>query len=294
MKDNNFEKKLARHSENMKNSIDAPFDICEKLNEADRQNTEKVVPFKTFKKVMYSAAAFAAVFLLTFNCVPSLALKADKIPVLGDVVRVVTFGRFEVKEANYEAKVVTPEVEGIVNKELEEKINREFKENADAVIAAFENDVEELREKNGDDSIFLGVTADYAVRTDNDKILAIDFYVVKVQASAAETHRFYNIDKKRGELIELSSLFKADADYIKPISEYILSEMKAQNDNEEGLYFTDAEDPQSFKEIREDQNFFINNDGNIVICFDEYEVAAGAQGSPEFEIPMQVVKDILK
>ena len=132
------------------------------------------------------------------------------------------------------------------------------------------------------------------MRTDNDKILAIDFYVVKVQASAAETHRFYNIDKKRGELIELSSLFKADADYIKPISEYILSEMKAQNDNEEGLYFTDAEDPQSFKEIREDQNFFINTDGNIVICFDEYEVAAGAQGSPEFEIPMQVVKDILK
>ena len=61
------------------------------------------MPFKTLKKVMYSAAAFAAVFVLTFNCVPSLALKADKIPVLGDVLRVVTFGRFVVKEANNEA-----------------------------------------------------------------------------------------------------------------------------------------------------------------------------------------------
>ena len=49
-----------------------------------------------------------------------------------------------------------------------------------------------------------------------------------------------------------------------------------------------------FDKIAEDQNFYINDDGNIVICFDKYEVAAGAQGSPEFVIPEKVVADILK
>ncbi|MDY3927926.1 MAG: RsiV family protein [Clostridia bacterium] len=46
--------------------------------------------------------------------------------------------------------------------------------------------------------------------------------------------------------------------------------------------------------MKEDQNFYINDSGNIVICFDKYEVAAGAQGCPEFEIPKSVVESINK
>ena len=60
------------------------------------------------------------------------------------------------------------------------------------------------------------------------------------------------------------------------------------------MFWVDDDVFEGFEKIADDQNFYINNEGNIVICFDKYEVAAGAQGSPEFVIPEDVVADILK
>lgn len=106
------------------------------------------------------------------NCIPSLAYAASDVPILGDIVRVVTFGRFEVQEENYEAKVTTPKIEGLMNADLEKKLNDEIAENANTVIAAFEK------------------------------------------------------DKKTGTIITLKSLFKKNAEYVTPISNYIVEEMK--------------------------------------------------------------------
>lgn len=295
MRDNELKVRLRTHSQNMKNSIDSPFDIAEKIDEMENGiMTKKSVSYNWFKNVAYTASALAAAFVLTFNCVPSLAYATSDIPILGDVVRIATFGRFEVQEENYEAKVDTPKLEGLLNKELEEKLNKEFKENADAVIAAFEKDVKELSEEYGDDNFHLGVEASYVVRTDNEDILAIDCYVVNTVASSSTIHSFYTIDKKTGTLLELESLFKDGVDYVTPISEYIIGEMKRLNEEESGLFWLDEDDIEGFEKISKDQKFFINNNGKIVICFDKYEVAAGAQGSPEFEIPDDVIKSIVK
>ena len=68
-----------------------------------------------------------------------------------------------------------------------------------------------------------------------------------------------------------------------------------ENAEEDGMFWVeDDEFTEGFKSIKQDQNFYINSDGNLVICFDKYEVAAGAQGSPEFVIPHKVIKNILK
>ena len=294
MKDIELKMRMKSHSEKMKNSINSPFDITEKIDEMERCSVKnKNVSFGLLTKTMYSAACIAVAFVLMFNCIPSLAYAVSDIPILGDVVRVVTFGRFEVQEGGYEAKVVTPKVEGLLNKELEEKLNKEFQENANAIICAFEKDVKELKKVYGDD-FHLGVEANYTVRTDNEDILAIDSYIVNTVASSSTKHSFYNIDKKTGTLIELESLFKKDADYVTPISEYIINEMRKQNEEGTGYFWVDEDYIAPFKKIKEAQNFFINDNGNIVICFDKYEVAAGAQGCPEFEIPYSVIASIIK
>lgn len=295
MKDIELKMRLKSHSENMKNSIEALFDITEKIDEMEMSDmTKKTVSFNWLKKTIYSAAAIAAAFVLMVNCIPSLAYAACDVPILGDIVRVVTFGRFEVQEENYEAKITTPKIEGLLNKDLENKLNKELEDNANTIIAAFESDIKKMSDMYGDKNFHLSVTADYEVKTDNEDILAVNFYFTTIEASSVTVNRFYNIDKKAGTLITLDSLFKKDADYVTPISDYILAEMKKQNENGTGFYFLDGEEDERFTKISEDQNFYINNDGNIVICFDEYEVAAGAQGCPEFVIPNDIVKDILK
>ena len=49
-----------------------------------------------------------------------------------------------------------------------------------------------------------------------------------------------------------------------------------------------------FRRIKTDQNFYLNQKNEIVVVFDEYEVASGAAGCPEFVIPSKVVENILK
>ena len=58
------------------------------------------------------------------------------------------------------------------------------------------------------------------------------------------------------------------------------------------MFWVGQDEVENFERISEDQNFYLNSDNQLVICFDKYEVAAGAQGSPEFVIPTDVIADI--
>lgn len=292
MKITELESMLKDNADVLKKSMRLPEDIVGNFREGEKKNMRKK---SKVKEIAFTLAAAAAVFALLVNLIPNLAYASSKIPVLGEIVRVVTFGRYEVKNDSYEANVVTPKIEGLLNKELEDKLNSEFKENSDAVIAAFEKDIKELEKEYGSD-FHMGVEANYVVRTDNDEVLAIDTYIVNLAGSSSTKHSFYTIDKKKGTLIELKDLFKKDADYITPISDYITEEMRKQNSEGTAYFWIGNEDEivEGFERIKEDQSFFINNSGNIVICFDKYEVAPGAYGCPEFEIPREVIKNVIK
>ena len=50
----------------------------------------------------------------------------------------------------------------------------------------------------------------------------------------------------------------------------------------------------NFQSITEQTNFYFNESGELVIAFDEYEVAPGYMGAPEFVIPQEVTAAILK
>ena len=40
----------------------------------------------------------------------------------------------------------------------------------------------------------------------------------------------------------------------------------------------------NFDKIAEDQDFYVNEDGHIVVCFNEYDVAPGSMGCVEFTL----------
>lgn len=50
----------------------------------------------------------------------------------------------------------------------------------------------------------------------------------------------------------------------------------------------------NFQGITEQTNFYFNEKDELVIAFDEYEVAPGSMGAPEFVIPQEVTAAILK
>ena len=60
------------------------------------------------------------------------------------------------------------------------------------------------------------------------------------------------------------------------------------------VYWTEDSDMgQDFIELGADHNFYFDDSGNLVIPFDEYEVAPGYMGSPEFTIQRSVFENLL-
>ena len=136
---------------------------------------------------------------------------------------------------------------------------------------------------------------DHQVVTDSVDWLC---FCVQAYTSAAEgfeqvTHFTFN--KETGEAETLYSLFGDDEDYIPPISEYIVSQMRLRMKKDSDLqYWIDSEEDQDydFSEISPDQDFYFNEDGNLVICFNDGEAAPLYMGTQEFIIPDKVLSNL--
>ena len=54
-----------------------------------------------------------------------------------------------------------------------------------------------------------------------------------------------------------------------------------------------TDDPR-FKGISKNQSYYINKQGELVICFDQFEVAPGYMGNPTFTIKNDLLDDYFK
>lgn len=247
------------------------------------------------KRLIYSStgiAAALAVCVLTLNCFPKMAIAAQTVPFLGNIVNVLTFGRFIIKDGGYEANIVTPQITGLMDKDLEEKLNTEFKENADAIKKEFISDMESMKKEFGNDA-HSGITMDYTVKTNNDSFLSLDVYIVNVVGSSSTQHKYYNINKKTNKLLTLDEIYGKNKDYRQTLTDYINKVMVRRNQQEDGMFWPLGDEfsgEDTKKALDNADKFYINDNGKIVVCFDKYEISAGAQGCPEFEIPNNILK----
>lgn len=139
----------------------------------------------------------------------------------------------------------------------------------------------------------LKIESGYEIKTETNQILSIGRYVEETMASSATTIHYDTIDKQNQLLITLPSLFK-DNSYIEVISENIKQQMRQQMEEDESkVYWIEPSDPDAFTTIKENQNFYINADNQLVISFNEYEVAPGYMGAVEFIIPTEELQGVL-
>ena len=83
-----------------------------------------------------------------------------------------------------------------------------------------------------------------------------------------------------GKTVTLQDLLGDD--YIRIADESIRNQMEERTAAGEAVFFTEAEG--GFAGITENAKFYINEAGNPVVVFDQYEIAPGSEGMPEFEI----------
>lgn len=286
------------------------LDFLKKDYESVRMNEEQIHQFHEavergkkekmnlkWNKYLRAAGAVAAAVLVVLalpNTSEKMAYAMGNVPVFGGVFRAVTFREYhyedekhvaDVKVSKLETNPEGKEVEGAKN--TVDEVNADLEKYTEKYIRQFKADMK----KDGYQ----------ALQISSEKILESERYfvfkltVVQTEADSYEVSRFYTIDLNTGKRIGLADLFEKDSDYIGVISENIKTQMREQMKSDENVdYWLDSEEftEDDFQSITEETKFYVNAKDEVVICFDEGEVAPMYMGAVEFVIPAEVVRDI--
>lgn len=286
---------------------------------SDRHRARRRAAIKGFA----AAAACAAIFVALPNTSMGLAHAMSQIPLFGRLVEVVTFRDYTYEDDRNSAQIQVPElIVGTMGEDAEgdtqsqqsseekltvaddgkevgtegqeklkrtvEEINAQIQEITDRMIQEFEEN--RKAEWSYQDIIvkseLLGVTDDY---------FTLKLFCYQGAGSGTQWNYFYTVDLNTGERLSLTDLFQDGADYITLVSEDIKRQMREQMAQDEmKKYWLD--DPKhsywEFSGITEETAFYLNDDGALVICFDEGDVAPMYMGSVEFVIDTDAIKDI--
>lgn len=140
---------------------------------------------------------------------------------------------------------------------------------------------------------YVAEDAGYRIYINDQVYLSARFYATLNAGGSMDYSRCMILDKQSDKILTLSDLFDEDYDYIGEISAEVLSQMEFRVQYMKANYFIPGgiwSDDECFKEISPDQEFYLNSDGKLVIVFDEYTVAPGSEGSPEFVMPDEIFR----
>lgn len=249
------------------------------------------------------AAAAAAVFVLLPNTSANVAHAMSGIPVFGKLVEIVTFRDYQYESERQNANISVPELvpgdtavpgedaSGAVQENLKkstEEINAEIQAITDKIVAEFEANA-------GDQEGYQDVLVKSEVLATTEDYFTLKLICYQGAGSGAEWDYFYTIDLKTGERVALADLFTEGADYVSSISENIKDQMRAQMAADANLcYWVDYEEVPAwnFEKITDETAFYLNENGRLVICFNEGDVAPMYMGCVEFEIPEEALAGI--
>ena len=245
------------------------------------------------------AAALVAGFMALPNTSASVAYAMGQIPVIGPLVEAVTFRDYKYESDRNNADIRVPEIRlgdqaknNDTQKKLEnttEEINTEIQKITDQLVKEFEDN---LAHEEG----YQNVVVNSEVLTATEDYFTLKLNCYQGAGSGYQFNYYYTIDLNTGKRLQLKDLFREDADYIIAISKNIRKQMKKQMAEDENvIYWLDNEIREwNFKNITDKTSFYLNREGNLVISFNEGDVAPMYMGIVEFEIPQQVLEGIRK
>lgn len=135
----------------------------------------------------------------------------------------------------------------------------------------------------------------YEVVTDSDEWFTLIIYANESgDAEYTERRRYYNVDKRQDVVMSLGELYNG-RDYVTIISDEIISQMEAGRTQkaEEETAAQETEDATAervFTRIDENQNYYFNEDGNLVIVLDGRQINAAADGHSEYVIAAELLE----
>ena len=233
-----------------------------------------------------SAAALVVVFTAALNTNTAFAKYAGNLPVVGGIAKVLTFRSYETDADDFKISVEIPSVEMVSGdfKGLEKSVNEEIlrlcQEYADEAKVRAEEYRQAFLDTGGTAAEWAAhdvrIKVWYEVKSQTDRYLSLAVMGNESWTNAYSETKYYNFDLSQGKMASLKDLLGED--YKKIADESIRQQMKEKRQKGGAVYWDD------FNGVDESTAFYINKGGNPVVVFDQYEIAPGSEGRPEFEI----------
>ena len=304
---------------NIYDSIDIPDRLSETVKQAiaSQSRQERLERYRREKKkaakvrfFRYTAAAAAALMVcmtVGVNSSEAFAREMGELPVIGALARVLTVRSWHGTDGDYEIDLEVPRIEAEAAQEAQtqpvrdftEKINEEIEKIVDAYMEEARAEFQEYKkaffETGGTQEEWndrkMDITVDYTVKYQKDNLLSLELVTAKGWVAASQERHYYNLDLDREQALTLEDILGED--YVRICNESIDAQIREQvRTDEMKSYFGYGPDGEQddemgiegFTTVSKDTKFYLNEEGNPVIVFDEYEIAPGYMGMPEFEI----------
>ncbi len=232
-------------------------------------------------------AAGFCVMLAGLNLSPALAKAAANVPVLGGLFRILTFADSNKSENGIDYSISVPEVDA--ESMLAEKVNTAVQERVDRHLAKARQDWEEYREAflatGGTEDEWnnrkMDVIIDYEIMSQAEDRVSFIVYFAEGWVSSREERYYYNLDFTEERELALRDYLGEDWVSVCNASIQRQIDESAYVDGST-LFF--APDEGGFTTVDESTDFYVRDDGRVVVCFPKYSIAAGAAGNVEFVI----------
>ncbi|MHC5253259.1 anti-sigma-V factor RsiV [Listeria kieliensis] len=255
------------------------------------QNASQAKAKKKRHPIRWSIAAtipvLLAIFLVVVTTNESLARAMSDVPILKNIITVITGKNYQEKTKTTEANIKTPKLSGIQNPELEKKLNDAYDKTGEALYKEYQRS-----SQNHGEHFY--VSSDYQEITNTKKLLVLQFTVQETRASSYTEHTYLVMDKQKMQRVELADLFKNDR-YAKLIQANIQEQMKKQTEADPNkIYWDESELKAALSKKHLAKRFYINAKNELVFSFNDYEVAPGYMGTVSFVIPTSLIQNDLK
>ena len=297
--------------EELKETVERAVHSVDKKKSAARYRQRRLV--RAARNIGVAAAAVLLCMTVGVNTNEVLAKELGQLPVIGSLVRVLTITSYHEEDGDHDITVNVPEIEveetgtsgtgevpqteeasGMSDADIEEAVNAQIQKIVDDHVAQAKEKFAGYKDaffaNGGTEEEWggraLDINVGYEGKYQEGSGLYLGLKTSEAWVAAQELRYYYNIDVAQNRELTLKDLLGED--YVNIANESIKRQMNERVAADENLVYWGVTETESsidgFVTVDENTDFYINEKGNPVVCFAEYEVGPGFMGIQEFEI----------
>ena len=272
-------------------SMEIPSTVKSKIEQTLMQlpKQEQQPVYSNRKRFAYAFAciAFIMLFLLP-NVSTTYAKTLEQIPIIGELVKVVTIRNYYYADDKHEMDIHVPKVDNEENGAFD-AINADVEELTQMLVERFYKDLETFGGE-GHSSVYVN----YEVVTNTDSWFTLKLIVNEVAGSGNTYYKYYHLNKLTGATVTLEDII-SDKAFYQVVAEDIKQQMREEMAQDSNLKYwvDDSTFGDDIVSIDGKHNFYFNKENDLVIPFDKYEVAPGYMGTSEFVVDKDLIMKFL-